>query len=546
MEIAKINKAKNTNRSLFSRLKTIIRPEIVPFNEEAKTAGGGNGFHYKGNAYVHHSDLEHSQSAFFVLSGTQILVFAFLVAIILVSLFINWHATLVLLVALLTLLYFTDLLFNLFLIFKSLHKTPAITVTADEINAVKDADWGTYTVFCPLYKEWRVLPQFIKAMSNLDYPKDKLQVLLLLEEDDKETIDQVQQSSLPDYFDVVAVPHSYPKTKPKAMNYGLQSARGEYIVIFDAEDIPDTDQLKKAFVVFQKVDSKTVCVQAKLNFYNPYQNLLTRVFTAEYSLWFELVLTGLQSINAPIPLGGTSNHFRKADILKLKGWDAFNVTEDADLGMRLVKNGYKTAILDSTTLEEANSGLFNWFRQRTRWIKGYMHTYLVHMRKPKDFISDWRDPHVITFQLIVGGKVLSMLINPFMWVLTITYFAFRAQVGGTIESFFPAPVLYMGVFSFVFGNFLYMLYYMIGCERLNHDNIIKYVFLVPFYWLGMSLAAYISIFELIHRPHHWSKTNHGLHLKNEASAYTPPQPVKYNNEDFVIAPWHNFKRDDAI
>jgi cellulose synthase/poly-beta-1,6-N-acetylglucosamine synthase-like glycosyltransferase len=234
-------------------------------------------------------------------------------------------------------------------------------------------------------------------------------------------------------------------------------------------------------------------------------------------LWFDLVLTGLQSIHAPIPLGGTSNHFRTKDLLALKGWDAFNVTEDCDLGIRLVKHGYRTAIINSVTLEEANSSMWNWFRQRTRWIKGYMQTYMVHMRRPDDFLHIKKKSHIITFQLIVGGKILSMFINPMMWAITISYFALRATVGKAIESFYPPPVLYMGAFSLIFGNFLYLYYYMIGCAKRGQDDIIKYVFLVPFYWLGMSVAAWVASTQFLIRPHHWAKTKHGLHLQQGQS-----------------------------
>lgn len=429
------------------------------------------------------------------------------------GLFHNWHVTIVLLVAILTLLYFADLLFNFFLIVRSFSRPPEIQVDDTEIG--KLTDWPTYTIFCPLYREHHVLPQFVTAMSKLDYPKDKLQVLLLLEEDDKETIERVRTYQLPAYFETVIVPHSRPKTKPKALNYGLLRAKGEYTVVYDAEDIPDPKQLKKAIVAFDKVDKKTICIQAKLNFYNPHQNILTRVFTAEYSLWFDLVLTGLQSIGAPIPLGGTSNHFRTRDLHNLKGWDSFNVTEDCDLGMRLVKHGFRTAIIDVTTYEEANSDLANWFGQRTRWIKGYIQTYLIHMRNPRQFMKNWKEPHVVTFQLIVGGKVLSMLINPLMWVTTAAYFVFRPLIGPTIESFFPTSVFYMAVFSLIFGNFLYMYYYMIGCAKREQWDLVKYAFLVPFYWLFMSIAAWQANYKIIVDPHYWSKTNHGLHLNHE-------------------------------
>lgn len=492
------------------RLK-LAAPLTIPLHPKA-IKEKGQGFHYKGTEYISHSALESENSALYRLNRSQIGLLLIVFFGILTAFLINWHVTLVAITAALTVLYFTDLLYNFFLIVKSFSHSPEIHIKEKELETLSDESLPVYTIFCPLYREWKVLPQFVTAMSRLNYPKNKLQVILLLEEDDAETVRHARHYQLPPYFEIAVVPESNPKTKPKALNYGLTKTRGEFVTIYDAEDIPDPLQLKKAILAFGKSDRKLVCLQAKLNFYNPHQNILTRVFTAEYALWFDLVLTGLQSSNAPIPLGGTSNHFRTEDIRKLKGWDAFNVTEDCDLGMRLVKEGYHTGILDSYTHEEANSDFFNWLRQRSRWIKGYIQTYLVHMRNPQNFVKDLRNPDLLTFQLIVGGKILSMFINPFMWATTILYFALRAVVGPFIESLFPPVIFYMAVFSLVFGNFLYMYYYMIGCAKREYEDIIKYVFLVPFYWLAMSLASWIAVVEIIRRPHHWAKTHHGFHL----------------------------------
>lgn len=483
----------------------------VPFNrKEAKEKG--QGFKFKGRELIHHTDLHSNETALKRFGGKQLLVLIAFGLVYIFALLINWHTTVLVTFALITFLYFADLLFNLYLIYRSFKKSPEIKISEQQIAAV--ASWPTYTIFCPLYKEWQVVPQFVTAMSQLDYPADKLQIMLLLEEDDRETIEKVAEFELPGNFEVVVVPHSLPKTKPKALNYGLSKARGEYIVIYDAEDVPDPMQLKKAVLGFKQAGPQTICVQAKLNFYNPHQNILTRVFAAEYSLWFDLVLPGMQSIEGPLPLGGTSNHFRRTDVVKLKGWDAFNVTEDCDLGIRLSKNGYKTAIIESTTLEEANSHFWNWFKQRSRWIKGYIQTYLVHMRRPSEFLDRNQHYHLAAFQFIVGGKIFSMFINPLMWCITIAYFAFRANVGGFIESFFPSVVLYVGVTSFIFGNFLYLYYYMIACAKRGYFDLIKYVFVVPFYWLMMSVASWIAVYEIIVKPHYWAKTLHGLHLNN--------------------------------
>lgn len=480
------------------------RAEAIPFLPETEKIKG-KGFHYKGTEFVHHNEIQIAESAFFRTGGIQALVIFSILLSFTLGLFLNWHQTILITIAALTFLYFADLLFNMFLIFRTFRKNPEIRVSAQEISEKSASFWPTYTIFCPLYHEVDVLPQFVSAINQLDYPKNKLQVLIILEEDDTAAIEKVRHFTLPSFFEIVVVPHSLPKTKPKALNFALRKACGEYCVIYDAEDIPEPAQLKKAVIAFAKAQPKTVCIQAKLNFYNPHQNVMTRVFTAEYSVWFDLILTGMQSINAPIPLGGTSNHFKTAMVRRLKGWDSFNVTEDCDLGMRLVKNGFRTAIVDSTTFEEANSHIFNWFSQRTRWIKGYLQTYLVHTRTITKL--------PISFQLIVGGKVFSMLINPVMWAITITYFAFRSTAGRFIESFFPAPVLYMGVMSFIFGNFLYLYYYMIGCAKREQYSLIKYAFLTPFYWLMMSIAAWRALIEIVRHPHYWDKTKHGFHLQ---------------------------------
>lgn len=480
---------------------------------------GGTPFTFNGMEFNNYSNLPYTESALYTLTPAQKATLFFLGVAVVLGLLLEWHITLVLFIAAITFFYFIDLFFNFFLIYRSFSHAPEVIVTEKEIGKVRASEWPLYTIYCPLYKEWEVVPQFISAIEKLDYPKNKLQVLLLLEEDDKETIDKVRQFSLPSYMEVAVVPDAKPKTKPKALNYGLTKTRGEYVVVYDAEDVPDPLQLKKAVLAFEKTDDKTICIQAKLNFYNPNQNLLTRVFTAEYSLWFDLVLTGLQSIKAPIPLGGTSNHFKTKDIRLIHGWDAFNVTEDCDLGTRLTKHGYQTAIVDSTTYEEANSSTWNWFNQRSRWIKGYIQTYFVHMRHPGEFFQNGNKTHALYFQLIVGTKILSLFINPFLWLSTVLYFLLRPYIGETIESFYPTPVLYMGVFSLVVGNFLYIYYYMVGCAKRGYDEVIPYALFVPVYWLMMSIASWKALYEFIRKPHYWAKTRHGLHLSknpNEA------------------------------
>ena len=471
----------------------------------------GAGMAHKKKRFITHTTLHHHISAINTFTSPQKILAGLIIGGLVFGFIFYPFKTAIVAMAILTTVYFIDVFFNLFLVVKSLHNPPEINFSDEEIKAVDDNSLPVYSILCPLYKESRILPFFVEGIGKIDWPKDKLDVILLLEENDAETIEASKSMNLPYYIRTVIVPHSMPKTKPKACNYGLGMAKGGYWVIYDAEDIPDTDQLKKAYLGFQNVPDDTKCLQAKLNYFNPHHNLLTRLFTAEYSLWFDLVLTGLQSINTFIPLGGTSNHFRTKDLLTLKGWDPFNVTEDCDLGARLFKYGYKTAIINSITLEEANSHLGNWIRQRSRWIKGYMQTYLVHMRKPVDFLKI-NGFHSFLMQLNIGGKIAFLLINPLLWIMTFAYFALYEIVGPNIESLYPTPVFYMAVISMIFGNFLYLFYYMIGAAKRGHWPIIKYVFLIPLYWFLMSFAALIALYQLFVKPHFWEKTRHGLHL----------------------------------
>ena len=519
---------------------------IKPDNENSMVGGG---VALKGQRYITHTTLEDKHLALKTFSPFQKFIIWSLVLAALIGLALNPLPTILSIVAILTTIYFIDVVFNIGVVLKSLHFPPEISIPSDEIESINDADLPTYTILCPLYREAEILPHFLESVSKLNWPKEKLEVILLLEEDDKETVEEIHRQKLPFYVRTLVTPDSLPKTKPKACNYGLAHARGEYLVIYDAEDRPDPDQLKKAYLGFKNSSEKVVCLQAKLNYFNPHQNLLTRFFTAEYSLWFDVMLPGLQSIETVIPLGGTSNHFKTKTLKELKGWDPFNVTEDCDLGVRIFKKGWSTAIIDSVTLEEANSNWGNWVRQRSRWLKGYMQTYLVHMRNPFEFIrqNGW---HAFVFQLIIGARISFMLINPILWLTTISYFAAYAYVGPAIEELFPSYIFYMAVFSLLVGNFTYIYNYMIGAMKREHYSLVKFVFLIPLYWLVASYAAAVAAYQLIVKPHYWEKTVHGLHLskaKVEKVAEKIIEEVKEEVREEMIPiiapavlgqPWH--------
>jgi len=427
-------------------------------------------------------------------------------------------------VAVVTTLYFLNLLINFNLATRAFRNPPEEHISDDIVNALKDAEWPEYTILCPLYKEAQVVPQFVQAMRALDYPAEKLQILFLTEADDAGTRNAIRALSLPPHFKIVVVPDGKPRTKPRACNYGLMLAKGQYVVIYDAEDIPDSLQLKKAVLSFANHGTDVVCVQAKLNFYNIRQNLLTRWFTAEYSAWFDLILPGLQLANFSLPLGGTSNHFRTGSLRALGGWDAYNVTEDCDLGLRLKRYRMNTVILDSTTLEEANPQLKNWLRQRSRWIKGYMQTYLVHMRHPVEDFRRGRLYDLFSFQFVIGSGMAVLFLNPLMWILLGLYIVFGQAVVNVYHELFPGPILYMGAICLLFGNVFYIYLNLVACMKRKQYHLLPWILFIPGYWFLMSIAAMYALFELMVKPHYWQKTVHGLHLKgNQASPVVPSQ-----------------------
>lgn len=365
--------------------------------------------------------------------------------------------------------------------------------------------WPRYVVQVPLYKERHALPHLVKALSRLDYPADRLNIQLLVEEDDAETRQALAEVTIVPPFTVVYVPVSHPRTKPKACNVGLAAAEGEFLVVFDAEDRPDPDQLKKAVIAFGRCAPNVACVQAKLNFYNARRNLLTRCFTAEYSMWFDLCLPGLDRLRAPIPLGGTSNHFKLAVLQELKGWDEFNVTEDCDLGLRLFQAGYRTRILDSTTWEEACPRVFPWIRQRSRWVKGYIQTYIVQTRRPWELSRrlGWRNS--VHFHLLLGGSVLAQLLSTFYWLLVLVWIAFRPELVG---QFFPGPVFFMAALSLFVGNFGMVYCAALASIRTGFGSVARYSPILVLYWIMMSVAAWRGALQLLWSPHYWEKTQH--------------------------------------
>jgi cellulose synthase/poly-beta-1,6-N-acetylglucosamine synthase-like glycosyltransferase len=446
-------------------------------------------------------------SASYTVTGAQKAVFTLTaVAIVALIIFFPLQAFIGLCAAA-TLLYTITSLFKIVVGYSALEaKYEEVPIQAVDVSNLDERTLPMYTILIPLYHEAAVIPQLTKGIEGLDYPRTKLDVRLLCEEDDDETIEAIQALDLKPHFKMVIVPDSLPKTKPKACNYGLAGAEGEYVTIYDAEDRPMPDQLKKAVLMFRDGDENLACVQARLNYFNQDQNLLTRWFSIEYAMLFDLVLPGLDRRKDPIPLGGTSNHLRRDRLLEVGGWDPFNVTEDAELGIRLHRAGYRTAMMDSVTLEEANSQLDNWVRQRSRWIKGYIQTWLVSVRHPFQLMREFGFNGFLAIQVMIGGTFI-FLINPIFWTLTTVFFLTKLNI---ISDIFPSYVYYVAAIQLFLGNFVFLYLGVIASARRGDDELAKYALLSPLYWGLMSLAAWKGFIQLFTNPFYWEKTTHGL------------------------------------
>ncbi|TXK17512.1 glycosyltransferase [Homoserinibacter sp. GY 40078] len=381
------------------------------------------------------------------------------------------------------------------------------------VAALTDAELPVYTVLVPVFREENIVGRLVENLGRIDYPTHKLEVLVLIEEEDTLTREAFDRADPPPNFRVITIPAGSPQTKPRACNVGLFFASGEYLVIFDAEDTPDPDQLKKAFVAFRRGGPRTVCIQAALSYFNSRENVLTRMFSLEYSYWFDYMLAGLDAWNLPIPLGGTSNHFRTRALIELGGWDPYNVTEDADLGVRASALGYRVGVIDSTTLEEANTSVPNFIRQRSRWIKGYMQTSLVHARQPFRLLMRIGARRTLAFALLIAGTPAIFLAMLPLCVLAVVSVALPAA---WLAEVFPPWLLWLTLVNFVVGNAMMVYLSMMGPYKRGAFALIGWALLNPLYWILHSVAAYKALWQLITKPHYWEKTAHGLSREDVA------------------------------
>ncbi len=410
-----------------------------------------------------------------------------------------------------------SLVFNLKEKVRSLRQSyiEAIKSVKEEIQYNSD-EFPIYSILLPvLTEDKQVLEQLFEAIYNLNYPKDKLQILLLVEEIDSKTINYVKQIESNLNYQLIIIPDFQPRTKAKACNYALNFVKGEYVVIFDADDIPSPDQLMIAIERFkiQKDNGKLACLQAKLNYYNADENLLTRLFSLEYAVLFDKILPSLSRGCYPLPLGGTSNHLR-ADVLKqLKGWDIYNLAEDAEIGIRLAINGYKTETIDSHTAEESPVTIWAWIKQRSRWLKGFIQTYLLYLQRCNNLTDKiGAKKSFISMHFMIGLSTLSLIVTPFMIAfggLLISGYTsidnetndFILGFSGVSAGLWIMSTIYQSVKTIKSSNFL---------KAFSPIKKIILILAFPPYFILHTVAALYAVFDLIRRPFYWSKTKHGI------------------------------------
>jgi len=388
---------------------------------------------------------------------------------------------------------------------------------------LSDAELPDYTVLVPLRDEAHMLPQIAAAIRVLDYPPEKLDIKLVVEAESPETVAAAARYTDDPRFSLVVVPPGKPATKPKALNYALPLARGRYVVIFDAEDVAEPDQLRKAASAFAQWPD-IACLQASLTIDNADRHWIARMFAAEYAGHFEVLLPAIGYAALPMPLGGTSNHLRLAALEDAGGWDSFNVTEDADLGLRLARMGFTCAALDSRTFEEAPLSWRSWHRQRSRWMKGWMQTLIVHNHRPLRLVRELGLGSALAVNIFIGGMVVSTALHCVFLAALLLSVAGQLATTGSVA---PQSGLY--ILILLLGYLGAAAASLTGLRRIGRRDLGLYLFTLPAYWLMGGLAALSALWGLIRNPYYWAKTDHAgparpHYAREDLAAYTRRGP----------------------
>jgi glycosyltransferase XagB len=375
------------------------------------------------------------------------------------------------------------------------------------VELLLDAELPIYSIVAPLSGEANMIGQLVASFDRLSYPRAKLEIIFVVEQDDTETSKAIEQLGLPTRYQIVHVPPGEPRTKPRALNIALPSVRGAYVVVFDAEDMPEPDQLRIAATIFATAPD-IGCLQARLAVNNAETSWLSALYAIEYATLFHVLNPGLSRLNAPIALGGTSNHFQAHVLRRVGGWDAWNLTEDADLGLRLARFGVRVAMFDSDTYEEAPTILSQWLGQRRRWQKGWLQTALVHSRNPARLLRELGLARAIGAVGLIGGGVFGGFFGPLFTIGAI----WSAIFGNLLEpsGFLQGIVTFTTIAMLVLGLASILIPTIKGLRRAALAPLAAKLVLLPFYYCLISAATWLAAWDLVYKPFHWRKTPHGL------------------------------------
>jgi cellulose synthase/poly-beta-1,6-N-acetylglucosamine synthase-like glycosyltransferase len=378
------------------------------------------------------------------------------------------------------------------------------------------------SILVPLFREREIAGRLVARLGRIDYPSELLDILLVVEESDTITQETIARTRLPSSMRQIVVPRGGVQTKPRALNYALDFCRGSIVGVYDAEDRPAPQQIRDVVAAFATRPPEVACLQGILDYYNARQNWFSRCFTVEYATWFRLVLRGFARLGLVVPLGGTTLFFRREALERLGGWDAHNVTEDADLGVRLVRHGYRADLIETVTEEEANCRAWPWVRQRSRWLKGYAMTYAVHMRDPAQLWRDLGPRRFLGVQITFLGTLSQFALAPVLWSFWLLFLGLPHPFAEA-----PAALVWTLVALFLASELANIAIGAVAVARPSHRWLIPWVPTLHLYHMLGAIAAWKGLAELVFRPFFWDKTEHGFGLPDKpvvAVRRTPPPP----------------------
>jgi len=374
--------------------------------------------------------------------------------------------------------------------------------------ALRENELPTISLLVPLFREADMTGPLTSRLTKLDYPRGKLDLCFVVENDDLVTKSSISKQEPPDWMRVIEVPKGKLRTKPRALNYALNFVSGSIVGVYDAEDAPESDQLRHVAETFARAGPDVACVQGRLDYYNDAGNWLSRCFTLEYASWFRVILPGYAKMGLLVPLGGTTLFFRRDTLNELRSWDAHNVTEDADLGVRLARRGYRTVFMLSVTNEEANARAWPWIKQRSRWLKGYAVTYAVHMRRPLELFRQLGAWRFFGFQVLFLGTLSPFLLAPLLWTVVVIPFGLPHPLFALLSR--PQFVVLTAIF--LLSTCINLATNCIGAHRAGKSWLMKWAPTMVFYFPLATLGALKGLSELFWRPFFWDKTAHGIDL----------------------------------